>query len=339
MKKKFNIIFYVLIGALSACNEYDFNQEQYRNEVGLLSNSSLIYNRQVANIGQEKDTIYLVAVISGSQISTSTHHVALIESDSLLQAYNKSNFDLEKEKYAKLLPNECYDFPNTELDIQAGTSKVMFPIYLKNLDRISPDSIYFLDYKIDPDKTPNYNPDKSHVLLSIYKENYFATTKTPTYYNYTSSTITIPRDDGSYEVRRPTNANQVFPIGANSVRMMAGDEDYGDYKTARSRIISKSIILEIGEQQPENPQARGLTIRAHDRVNDVESNPIDVEQLNPSEDYDNTFLLNVIRTPDGRATYYKEFRLHYKYRLQSSSPYREVKAKLRYEFNPRADKL
>ena len=339
MKKKFNIMLCTLIGVLSACNEYDFDQEQYRNEVGLLSNSSLIYDRQVANVGQEKDTIYLVATVSGSQISPNTHHVALLESDSLLKAYNKSNFDIEKEKFAKLLPDECYDFPNKELDIQAGTSKVMFPIYLKNLERISPDSIYFLDYKIDPEKTPNYNPDKSHVLLRIYKENYYATTKTSTYYNYTSSTIVIPNPSGSPEVRRPTNANQVFPIGANSVRMMAGDEDLGDYKTARSRIVSKSIILEIGEQQPENPQARELTIRAHDRVNDVEVDPVDVVQLTPIDDYDNTFLLNAIRTPDGRATYYKEFRLHYKYRLESTAPYREVKAKLRYEFNPRVDNL
>ena len=55
MKKKFNIMLCTLIGVLSACNEYDFDQEQYRNEVGLLSNSSLIYDRQVANVGQEKD--------------------------------------------------------------------------------------------------------------------------------------------------------------------------------------------------------------------------------------------------------------------------------------------
>lgn len=54
MKKKFNIMLCTLIGVLSACNEYDFDQEQYRNEVGLLSNSSLIYDRQVANVGQEK---------------------------------------------------------------------------------------------------------------------------------------------------------------------------------------------------------------------------------------------------------------------------------------------
>ena len=77
MKKKFNIMLCTLIGVLSACNEYDFDQEQYRNEVGLLSNSSLIYDRQVANVGQEKDTIYLVATVSGSQISPNTHHVAL----------------------------------------------------------------------------------------------------------------------------------------------------------------------------------------------------------------------------------------------------------------------
>ena len=44
MKKKFNIMLCTLIGVLSACNEYDFDQEQYRNEVGLLSNSSLIYD-------------------------------------------------------------------------------------------------------------------------------------------------------------------------------------------------------------------------------------------------------------------------------------------------------
>lgn len=46
MKKKFNIMLCTLIGVLSACNEYDFDQEQYRNEVGLLSNSSLIYDRR-----------------------------------------------------------------------------------------------------------------------------------------------------------------------------------------------------------------------------------------------------------------------------------------------------
>ena len=339
MKKKLNIILCTLVGTLSACSEYDFEQEQYRHDVSLLSNSNLVYDRQISNLEEESPTIYLVATVSGSQLTSEAIHVGVQESDSLLKAYNKSNFDIEEQYFAKSLPRECYDFPNMEMDIQAGTSKVMFPVHLKNLDKISPDSIFFLDYKIDPEKTQNYNPDKSHVLLRIYKENYYASTQSATQYNYTSSTIVIPNPSGSPEIRRPTNANRVFPLGANTVRMMAGDEDLGEYKTARSRIVSKSIILEMGDQLPENPLAKEVTIKPHDKVKDVDAEPVDGVQLTPIDDYDNTFLLNVIRTPDGRATYYKEFRLHYKYRLESTAPYREVKAKLRYEFNPRVDNL
>ena len=292
MKKKFNIILCAVIGTLSACSEYDFEQEQYRNEVSLLSNSNLVYDRQVSNLEEEISTIYLVATVSGSQLAPQSIHVGLQESDSLLKAYNKSNYDIEEQYFAQLLPKVCYDFPNMEMDIQAGTSKAMFPVHLKNLDKISPDS-----------------------------------------------TIVIPNPSGSPEIRRPTNANRVFPLGAKTVRMMAGDEDLGEYKTARSRIVSKSIILEMGDQLPENPLAKEVTIKPHDKVKDVDAEPVDVVQLTPIDDYDNTFLLNVIRTPDGRATYYKEFRLHYKYRLESTAPYREVKAKLRYEFNPRVDNL
>lgn len=339
MKKKFNIILCAVIGTLSACSEYDFDQEQYQHDVSLLSNSNLVYDRQVSNLEDENPTIYLVATVSGSQLTSQSIHVGLQESDSLFKAYNKSNFDIEEQYFAKLLPKECYDFPNLEMDIQAGTSKVMFPVHLKNLDKLSPDSTFFLDYKIDPEKTQKYNPNKSHVLLRIYKENYYASTQTATYYNYTSSTIVTPNPNGSPEIRRPTNANQVFPLGANSVRMMVGDEDLGEYKTARSRIVSKSIILEMGEQLPENPLAKAVTIRAHDKVKDVDVEPVDVVQLTPIDDYDNTFLLNAIRTPDGRATYYKEFRLHYKYRLEPTAAYKEVKAKLRYEYNPRVDNL
>ena len=339
MKKKINILLCAVIGALSACSEYDFEQEQYQHDVSLLSNSNLIYDRQVSSLEDENPTIYLVATVSGSQLTSQSIHVGLLESDSLLKAYNKSNFDIEEQYFAKLLPKGCYDFPNLEMDIQAGTSKAMFPVHLKNLDKLSPDSVYFLDYRIDPEKTQNYNRDKSHVLLRIYKENYYASTQTATQYNYTSSTIVTPNPNGSPEIRRPTSANRVFPLGANTVRMMAGDEDLGEYKTARSRIVSKSIILEMGDQLPENPLARGVTIRAHDKVVDVDVEPVDVVQLTPIDEYDNTFLLNVIRTPDGRATYYKEFRLHYKYRLEPTAPYREVKAKLRYEFNPRVDNL
>lgn len=341
MKKKINIILCIVIGTLSACSEYDFDQEQYRNDISLLSNSNLIYDRQVASMEQEESIIYLIATVSGSQPSTQGFHVSLLKDDSLFNAYNKSNFDIQSEYFAKILPEKFYEFPNTEMELPQGASKVMFPIHLKNLDELSPDSTYFLDYKLDRDKMANCNSDKSHVLLRIYKENYYSTTKAATYYTYTSSTIVTPSStpNGSPEVRRPTSANRVFPIGANSVRMMAGDEDLGEYKKARHNIVTKSIIVEIGEQLPDNPTAREVIIKPHPAADDVDADPVDVVQLTPIGEYDNTFLLNAIRTADGRATYYKEFRLHYKYRLKPTDVYREVNAKLRLEYNPRVENL
>ena len=331
MKKIVTIILCSALVVISGCDNYDFAQEQFRKEVNLLSNSSLVYDRQVAELQQGGDTLFVVASLSGSQASDESFAVALQNSDTLLRAYNKSNFDINKARFAKYLPEECYEFPTMEMTIPAGSSKAMFPVYLKNLDKISPDSIYFLEYKIDSLKTPDCNPKKRHVLLRIHKENYYASTQTATYYNYTSSTIIIPNTDGTSEVRRPTNSNRVFPISENSVRLMAGDESFSDYTTALDIINKGSIILEMGEQLPEKPLAKELTILPY--------KDIDVMQLTPIGEYDNTYLLNVIRTPDGRATYYKEFRLHYKYRLQSTDRYREVNAKLRYQFNPRVENL
>lgn len=331
MKKIFTIILCSALVVISGCENYDFEQEQFRKEVNLLSNSGLVYDRQVAELQQGGDTLFVVASLSGSQASDESVAVALQNSDTLLRAYNKSNFDINKARFAKYLPEECYEFPTMEMTIPAGASKAMFPVYLKNLEKISPDSIYFLEYKIDSLRTPNYNPNKRHVLLRIHKENYYATTQTATYYNYTSSTIVIPNTDGTYEVRRPTNANRVFPISENSVRLMAGDESFSDYTTALDIINERSIILQMGAQLPENPLANQLTILPYKNI--------DVVQLTPIGEYDNTYLLNVIRTPDGRATYYKEFRLHYKYRLQATDLYKEVNAKLRYQFNPRVENL
>ena len=331
MKKIVTIILCSALVVISGCDNYDFAEEHFRKEVNLLSNSSLVYDRQVAELQQGGDTLFVVASLSGSQASDESFAVALQNSDTLLRAYNKSNFDINKARFAKYLSEECYEFPTMEMTIPAGSSKAMFPVYLKNLDKISPDSIYFLEYKIDSLKTPDCNPKKRHVLLRIHKENYYASTQTATYYNYTSSTIIIPNTDGTSEVRRPTNSNRVFPISENSVRLMAGDESFSDYTTALDIINKGSIILEMGEQLPENPLAKELTILPY--------KDIDVMQLTPIGEYDNTYLLNVIRTPDGRATYYKEFRLHYKYRLQSTDRYREVNAKLRYQFNPRVENL
>lgn len=331
MKNYISIFICVLLGiSLAACDSYDFEQEQYRNEINLLSNSQMIYDRQVADLRVGGDTIFMVAGLSGTNNSDQVFKVALVEGDSLIRAYNKSNYDIEIDRYARLLPEECYTIPSLEKQIAAGETQVKFPIYLQNLDKLSPDSIYFLDYKIDSVKTDAFNPRKKEVLVRIYKENEFSTTQRNTYYNYTSTYVTT-LDLNNALVRRPTSSNQVFPLGHNSVRMLAGDEEFGEYKTALDRINTRSIKVVVGEQTSGNPLARNVTIEPY--------KTIDVVQLTPLDIYDNTFLIHIISTPDGRSTYYKEFRLHYKYRLNPTDPYKEVKAILRMEYSPRANLL
>jgi len=331
MKNYIRISICVLLGiSLATCDSYDFEQEQYRNEINLLSNSQMIYDRQVADLRVGGDTIFMVAGLSGTNNSNQVFNVALMEGDSLIRAYNKSNYDIETDRYARLLPEECYAIPSLEKQIAAGETQVKFPIYLQNLDILSPDSIYFLDYKIDSVKTDVFNPRKKEVLVRIFKENEFSTTQRNTYYNYTSTFVTT-LDLNNALVRRPTSSNQVFPLGHNSVRMLAGDEEFGEYKTALERINARSIKVVVGEQTSENPLARNVTVEPY--------KTIDVVQLTPIDMYDNTFLIHIISTPDGRSTYYKEFRLHYKYRLNPTNPYKEVKAILRMEYSPRAELL
>ena len=63
------------------------------------------------------------------------------------------------------------------MTIPAGSSKAMFPVYLKNLDKNFTRLHLFLEYKIDSLKTPDCNPKKRHVLLRIHKEDYYASTQ------------------------------------------------------------------------------------------------------------------------------------------------------------------
>lgn len=201
---------------------------------------------------------------------------------------------------------------------------------MTNLDKLSPDSTYFLNYKLDAGRTDAFNPKKDEVLLRIYKENEYSTTQRNVFYNYSTSYVTT-LDPNNTIVRRPTSSNQVFALSDNSVRMIAGDEDLGEYRTALNRINERSIIVEVGEQTSRDPLAKHVTISPY--------KTIDVVQLTPDGLYNNTFYINILSTPDGRSTYYKEFRLHYKYRLKETDPYKEVKAILRMEYSPRADLL
>lgn len=337
MKNKINILLLAAVSAFTSCNSYDFDKEQYKNELYLQSNGQsggYVFDTQEADLNDETPVIKIAVGMSGSRPNSSDMKLTLVESDSLFNAFNKSNYDIDKERFAKILPRKFYNIESLETVVPAGKFQTVIPIQLIDLDKISPDSIYFLNYKIDPENSDAYNKKQyNEVLVRIHKKNDYATTKTATNYNYTSTVIIVPNSDGTAEVKHPTSTNRVFPLGKNTVRLMAGTESFGDYKKALNDINKKSIVLTVGENTSANPLAKHLKISAY------KEDGVDVVQLTPIDDYDNTYLLHIISTPDGRSTYYKEFRLHYKYRLEPTENYKEVKAILRYQFNPRAEQL
>ena len=85
MKKILTIILCSALVMISGCDKYDFDQEQFRKEVNLLSNSNLVYDRQVAELQQGGDTLFVVASLSGSQATDEPVTVVLQHSDTLLR--------------------------------------------------------------------------------------------------------------------------------------------------------------------------------------------------------------------------------------------------------------
>lgn len=326
-----NII--IAFGAIMimSCSGYDFDQEQFKNEINLLSNSQSIYDKQVATIRDEMDdTIYIVAGLSGTLPHEKDLEVTIVEADSLFDSYNKSNFDIDSSRFAKILPDHCFEIPQLSTKIKAGEFKAFFPVYLRNLGSLSPDTLYFINYKIDPERSDAFNEEKQEVLLQIFMKNDYATTQSNTFYNFNSSFITTLGDDSAVP-RRPTSSVQVFPVGEHSVRMLAGDENMGEYRTALDRINDRSIVVTVKDKTPQNPAARFVKIESYKNL--------EIKQLPPDDIYDNTYLINAVTSPGGRINYYKEFRLHYQYRLSPTEPFKEVKGILRLEYNPNSDLL
>lgn len=349
-KHIFGIGVIAAVAAMAAsCNNYDFDQEFYRNDVSLLQASNGIYARTTVDLKaaeQGTATIPLTILVAGSQPSDHDCVVELEPSDSLFNRYNKTNYDVDSTKFAKLLPGYCYDQPNLTVTIPAGEEKAIVNIPVRNLDSLSPDSTYFLEYKIKS-STNGINNKKDHVLLRVHWKNDYTATSDLADYTYSSTQIIYNNASGPV-TERPTVSITAFPLSSNKIRFVAGQENYSDYSTAEDWINTHSMVYIIGNQTETNPDAYNVDFESY------KPGEVEIQKLNPIDEFDNTYRINSVGgSAATTATYYKEFRLHYRYRITKNSsstnkegettytagPWKEVKAILRYSFNPRADLL
>lgn len=320
----------LLAGGLLACNNYDFQQEFYKNEIGLLSKGSMmIYDRQIVDLTDDSPVVYVVGNLSGSQNSSSDMSFTIEKNDSLFNRYNKTNFDIDESRFAHLLPENCYDMPEMSGVIKAGERQGRIAINLKNLSELSPDSTYLLNFKLDKEKSAPINAKKMHVLLKLMWKNEYASTAVNSSYSY-RNTLVATLTEGSNMARKMSSSVRLFPVGPHSVRMLAGDETWKDYKDALDIINARSIVLEVGEKDLKDASSYKVTIKPY--------KTIEVVQMPALQEYPNTYRLVEDKLPGGRSEYFKEFRIHYKYRVTADDPFKEVKACFRLKVDKHADR-
>ena len=132
------------------------------------------------------------------------------------------------------------------------SNKCYFDIKLKNLGALSPDSVYFLDYKIVSHDASAIATDNNklgvqlnHVLVKILWKNNYGSTAENWNYQLVSSQVTNVETKST---TRPTNTVRAFPVAANAVRFLAGDEKWDNYEKALHDINVKSIVATIGSK-------------------------------------------------------------------------------------------
>jgi hypothetical protein len=306
MKNSINrCLFACVILCLSACDRDGvFEKEQYKNVFALVSESDNV-SRKLHDLEESESIGYISASMGGTNPTTRDVRIQLVEDPSLIEEYNVTLFDVDIANYHPRMPSDKYDIETLSLVIPAGEITGTIPIRIRPRG-LSPDSSYFMAFKVVSFDTYEMNSEKNYVLYRVRTKNRWAVGDGSTNY-----TMRGHLQFGSSEIEVP-GTKIMAPIGANEVRIMAGNELY-ESKIATLR--KAAIVLEI------NPD---YTVNIKPYAN------LDVNRIDGDPDFPNIFFVE----DDGFKTY-KTFLLHYRYNFDGTE--KVVKEELRLEFNKKLD--
>lgn len=299
------IILLLLFITVTCDRDEVFEREQYKNVFALISESDNVA-RKFHQLGQES-VGYVAASLGGTTPTTKDIQVNLVEDESLLDDFNRTNYDTDVSKYGKPLPAGKYDIDTYQFTIKAGDISGRLPIRIRP-DGLSPDTAYYVSLRVDSHSSYEVNPEKSFILYQVRTKNYWAQADGNTSYSMRAKL----RVQGSPSELEMPGAKIMHPISQNKVRIMAGNETY----EANVNTFNKfAIVLEIDDN------------------NNVFISPygnIEVTQVNSDPDFPNIFKIE----DDGFKTY-KTFLLRYDYK--SGNTVYEMKEELRLEFDENED--
>lgn len=293
---------FAFIFGLYACNEDEvFEKEQYKNVFALVSESDNVAVKY-HKLGEES-TGFVAASLGGTNPTTKDIVVNLVEDESLIDAYNKTNFDVDVSKYARPLPKDKYDIDSYQFTITKGEINGKLPLRIRP-DGLSPDTTYFISLLVNSFDNYEINPEKNFVLYSVKLKNYWAKGNASTMYNMRGK---LRQEGTTAEIEMP-GTKIIQPLSTNRVRIMAGNETYESDITVFN---NEAIILEISDDNK-------VTISPYKNI--------EVQQIDGDSEFPNIFFVE----NDGFKTY-KTFLLHYSYRISTVTYF--IKEELRLEFN------
>lgn len=304
----------ILMVILHACDRDEiFEREQYKHVIALLSEGTFnifAEEHDPAMANAEGYTEGNIAASCGGSLSTTeTVTLKIIEDPDLLKQYNNYSFATESFRYAHYLSTDRYRVDNSTITIKEGERSGRMKVLIR-ASGLSPDSVYFIPFRVEQCSAYELNSQKSTVLYRVYLKNFWASTKSIPVYSHRGIKLEV----GTTNPVNTMMTKKMYPLSGNEVRIFAGNKIITEATV--SLIERWALRLSINEDGK-------VTINPWSRSHFG----IKVTQVDGDPDYPNVFRL----VDDGYGKVYKTFLLCYDYIDPDEQVTYRMKEELRIE--------
>lgn len=292
MKHKYIVLAALAAFSFGSCNDKEvFEKEQYKNIFGFVSESD---NTKYMTVSLHYETIttYMSLSMGGTKAPKKDVKINIVMDTTLVDEYNKANYDVDVSKYAVVMPDDKYEISSMTCVIKSGEILGTIPVTIHPAG-LSPDKDYIIPVRVLSYDGAELHPDKSSLLLRIAIKNQWSNSG-GIGYQMVGNRKLMP--DGS-PINMP-GTKTIHCWTANSVRMMPGNETFNkDIHT----LEAKAMIATIDT-------AADATGRH--KVTLTPYRDLKLQQIDGDPDYPNVYGI----IDDGFNTY-KTFLLHYYYQI------------------------
>jgi len=288
----------------SCGDDYEiFKEELYEQKAYLISDDENIFPL-VYSLEDDAPRATMSIAVSGTNHIDRDASITLERDTILLKKYNLSQFDIEEEKYAKELRPADFTMPSMSVQLKASSADYYetldVNIDAKVLDKLSPDSSYFIAMNIKSTSGLEINELKRSALYRIYKKNKYSSLKDVAQNQYTMKGYTRKESvSSSYSI---SGAKYVHPLTKNSVRMFISNTPF---EAKLEKIAQYGMIIRVNTDNT-------LAVEPYNE----DAGLLEAELLDASGQ--EIFINKFVEEKDGDEEIYT-FYLYYKYRTRESN--------------------